>query len=140
MSALSLSLVTHNADISARWHRWLAAQGWSVEDVPESQVLRKHSRVRKGPVLLDATLIKEADMAAVRELSAAHVPVIVFGDGQNASNESVVRWLQEGADDFIPSHIHERLLVAKLQAFARRIRPASERTILMSRRREIKAD
>jgi DNA-binding response OmpR family regulator len=138
--SLSLRLMTGDPHLRARWNRWLTAQGWSVVDVPASGVLASLPRTRAGPVLLDASLLKAADMTVVRELSASKVPVIIFGDGTHATNESVVRWLHEGADDFIPAAIQEKLLVAKLEAYARRILPELDRTVLFSRRREVKAD
>jgi DNA-binding response OmpR family regulator len=140
MTTLPLRLMTRDSDLKARWSRWLTAEGWSVVELPLAAGLPRQQRDLTGPLLLDASLLKDTDMPAVRQLSAARSPVILFGEGANASNESVARWLTEAADDFIPASIQERLLVAKLQAFARRISPDKEPAILFSRRREIKAD
>lgn len=137
MEPFSLWLIAADPGLRARWGRWLAAEGFSVE-MPAS--LSALPRGKAGSVLLDAALLKEQDLGALKSLSESRVPVIVFGEGPTASNESVVRWLQAGADDFIPASIQEKVLIAKLQAFARRVRPDSERTSLYSRKRRIKAD
>jgi DNA-binding response OmpR family regulator len=132
--------MTTDTDLKARWSRWLTAEGWSVVELPSAAGLPRQQRDLTGPFLLDASLLKETDMDAVRQLSAVRSPVILFGEGADASNESIARWLTEGADDFIPASIQERLLVAKLEAFARRINPEREPAVLLSRRREVKVD
>ena len=140
MEPIPLWLMTSNPALRDRWRRWLSAEGWSVVDLPPSDPLTSLPKRRAGTLLLDASLLKESDMPALRNLSAARIPVILFGEGPAAASEQVVRWLEGGADDFIPASIHERLLIAKLQAYARRIRPEADRKILISRKRRIRAD
>lgn len=140
MEPMPLWLMTRNPALRDRWSRWLSAEGWSVVELPAGDALASLPRGRAGSLLVDAALLKESDMPALRNLSAARIPVILFGEGPAAASEQVVRWLESGADDFIPTSIHERLLIAKLQAYARRIRPEADRKLLISRKRRLKAD
>ncbi|MDD2805399.1 MAG: winged helix-turn-helix domain-containing protein [Elusimicrobiales bacterium] len=54
------------------------------------------------------------------------VAVFAFAPQQKVTSSQIVSFLAAGADDFIFSNMDERLVVAKLKAYLRRLHPASE--------------
>lgn len=56
--------------------------------------------------------------------SLVPVSTLVFGDPQKVSNNQIAAFLEAGADDFVYKNIDERILVAKLKAHMRRLKPA----------------
>jgi DNA-binding response OmpR family regulator len=140
MESLTIWFMAANPGLKSRWEKCLTTQGWSVMNIQSSQNLAKVPHDMAGSALLDASLLKESDMPIVKTLSAAKIPVILFGEGPEATNEKVVYWLRAGADDFIPASIQEKLLAAKLEAYARRILPEMDRIVLSSPNRKVKAD
>lgn len=55
------------------------------------------------------------------------VSVMVFADTLSVSNRQVAALLEAGADDFFDKNLDERVLVAKMKAHKRRLRPAIEK-------------
>ncbi len=52
------------------------------------------------------------------------VSTLVFGNPQKVSNRQIAAFLEAGADDFVYNNLDERILVAKLKAHMRRLKPA----------------
>lgn len=120
-SALRLWLLARDPDLRRRWKRWLSGAGWSVIELPEDPAQPPPLRGVSGPALLDAALLRESDLSEMRKRSAS--PLILFGGGEQATEDKVARFLLAGADDFISASIQERVLLAKLMAYARRLWP-----------------
>lgn len=140
MATIVVRLMARDPGLRARWRRWLSARGWAVTELASAAALPGVPSGPAGPWLLDAALLEDRDMPQVRRLSAQKMPVIVFGDGPAASEPRVIHWLEEGADDFLPASIAEKVLIAKLEAHLRRIPPRLQLSFVFSPCRRIKAD
>lgn len=132
----ALWLAARDPDLRRRWRRWLGAAGWTVHELPQGRGAALAGA--GGPLLLDAALVSEDDLARLRE--HARGPLILFGRGEQAADERVAALLRAGADDFIPAQAREPVLCAKLGAHARRLWPESGARLLWSPKRRIKAD
>lgn len=139
-SALRLWLLARDPDLRRRWKRWLSSAGWSVIDLPQTPSHPPPLRGVAGPALLDAALLEESDLSEMRKRLPS--PLILFGGGEQATEDKVARFLMAGADDFISASIQERVLLAKLMAYARRLWPeaAGVGPVRWSPLRRIKAD
>src|SRR4051812_18317473 len=126
MSGIPLWLMAGNEELRSRWRRWLnSTDDWNVTELTQADELpnRLGRSNQAGPALLDAAVVTDQDLAAIRKKTSGRVSLILFGQGADASDAAVVHWLQAGADDFIPASVQEKVLLAKLAAHARRLRP-----------------
>lgn len=70
------------------------------------------------------------------------VATLTFAPQQSISNSQIVQFLESGADDFVFSNMDERVIVAKLKTYMRRLAPLISKTLsaLASSGRDIKID
>lgn len=96
-----------------------------------------------GLALVDWDCLAPAPAQAVEalKLRAPRVSVMLTA-GAALTDDQVIAVLESGADDFFPHVIHTDLLLAKLKAHLRRLRPAPSRPldVLKSPRGDIKLD
>ena len=120
---LALYLLGADAARVARWRRLFSAQGWPVETALDCDELRRIvTGCRQGAVMVDLKLLRGGRLAALKD-RAPQLVWIVIGTAGPLDGPEAARCLDEGAEDYLPSDIDERILVAKLRSHVRRLLP-----------------
>lgn len=125
MHDFSFYIAALDQTVLAHWRNAFRKEGWEAADL----TLPNTPRANKCHAELDLIevgnqLCKTPD--DLRNIIEARHPAatLAFSPRQKISDSQVVKFLESGADDFIFSDMDERVVVAKLKAYIRRLEPA----------------
>ncbi len=124
-----LLLVEPAASVARLVKQQLTAAGMEVIEATDTRAASRLLETQPVVlVLIEASLFGSGGQELVagirRSPLHSRLPVIVLGsqEGSDESDENV-RWLEAGADTTIPRPFSAAVLVARLQAFMRRVQP-----------------
>ncbi|WP_367925869.1 response regulator transcription factor [uncultured Ruthenibacterium sp.] len=113
-------IVEDEMDIAQPLARLLQAEGWSIVVAgTAAEALEKLGQIRFDAVLLDLGLPDQSGFVVcrtVREMGDAAILVLTA----RSDEDSVVRALEEGADDYVIKPFRARELASRLRAIQRR--------------------
>lgn len=136
-------ITTLDQKVLARWRTAFRKEGWEVAD------LTAPGAPRPNKCYAELDLIEVGNQLCrtpddLREIIQTRRPAatLAFSPRQKISDSQIVKFLESGADDFVFSDMDERVVVAKLKAYIRRLQPAIAAAALKleSSRREIIID
>jgi len=144
MIEFALWLVTPDRGIADKWYRRFSRECLNVKVLPDLISINRIPEETWGLAFIE--ICKEG-LAAPGDLKAflngrKNISVIVFGKPGKTSNQDISGFLENGADDYIPSDIDENVLFSKTKAHIRRILPSlnQARTVVSSCDGTIEAD
>jgi len=143
MNDFCFYIATLDQTILAHWRDAFRKEGWEAADLiaPDDPCASK-CNAELDLIEVGNQLCKTPD--DLREIIQARHPAatLAFSPRQKISDSQVVKFLESGADDFIFSDMDERVVVAKLKAYIRRLEPTISTAALKleSSRREIMID
>ncbi|OGR45172.1 MAG: hypothetical protein A2X35_02110 [Elusimicrobia bacterium GWA2_61_42] len=118
-------IATLDQTVLAHWSNAFRKEGWKTAAITAPGA----SRANKCHAELD--LIEVGNQLCrtphdLREIIQTRRPAatLAFSHRQKISDSQVVKFLESGADDFVFSNMDERVVVAKLKAYIRRLQPA----------------
>ena len=128
MDKLNLCITTLDQKVLSRWADAFKKEGWEVKI---SDCLRTASACRGELDLVEicAPLCKSPDDLETFINRRKPVATLAFAAPQNISDSLIVKFLGAGADDFVLNTMDERVLVAKLKAYTRRLAPTMAATM-----------
>lgn len=130
MSKYNFCITTLDQLVLSRWQNAFKNQGWEAQafnslDAPamdtgcaELDLVEVCSTLCQTPEDLQKIIKKRKPVA-----------ILAFSAPQNISDSQIVKFLEAGADDFVFSNMDERIIVAKLKAYIRRLTPAIAATM-----------
>ena len=130
MDGFCFRITTHDRTVLTRWQAAFKKEGWEARtfDCPETLPLAG-GQAELDLVEVGTPLCRTPeDLHRVIE-TRKPVATLAFAAHRNISNSQIVRYLESGADDFVFSDTDERVIVAKLKAYIRRLTPAISRTL-----------
>jgi two-component system response regulator RstA len=118
-------LVEDSARLAASIHDYLEQHGYDVCIVADGlAVPERYERVKPDLVILDLMLPGKDGLTLCRELRArGAVPILILT--AKAENIDQVLGLEMGADDYVVKPVEPRVLLARVEALLRRVRPAA---------------
>jgi DNA-binding response OmpR family regulator len=135
MGTLTFKIISPDMTICGRWQKAFRDEGWLVDSMISCRPSEASNDNRMEIDLIEICVQGCKDPEDFKSLAKTRHPVavLVFGDQQKISSRQIASFFDAGADDFVYKNIDERILVAKLKAYLRRIMPAiSEATTKIS--------
>jgi DNA-binding response OmpR family regulator len=128
MSNLLFQVTTTDKLVITRWPAALKKEGWETAVTQTSCWSVKCAPGRAELLLLEVCSPLCRTPEELKKIREERCPLmlIAFASPQNISNSQIIKFLSAGADDFIFSDTDERVLVAKMKAYLRRLGPAIE--------------
>lgn len=125
MSKFNFRITTLDQTILNRWQGAFKKEGWEASAFNCPDALRDgEGRMELDLVEVCAPLCRTPEDLQVIIKKREPVAILAFAAPHNISNSQIVKFLECGADDFVFSNIDERVIVAKLKAYVRRLMPA----------------
>ena len=126
MINFALWLVTPDRDLTDRWYRLFSRERLNIKTLPDLSAIARIPNDTWGLALIE---ICAKGVATPRDLKIflsgrKNISVLVFSKPEKTSNLDISAFLENGADDFIPSNIDEKVLLAKTKAHIRRLLPS----------------
>lgn len=118
-------IATLDQTLLAHWRDAFKKEGWEAAALTAPYVQRASTCYAELDLIeVGNQLCKTPDN--LREIIQARHPAatLAFSPRQKISDTQVVKFLESGADDFVFSDMDERVVVAKLNAYIRRLQPA----------------
>lgn len=125
MNDLCFCITTTDQTVLNRWRAAFRKEGWDAVFFDSMRA----ACVCAGCAELDLVEVGTARSCRnpedLQEIIRARKPVVtlVFSSPQNISNSQIIKFLEAGADDFLYSDLDERVIVAKLKTYLRRLTP-----------------
>lgn len=143
MNDFCFYIATLDQTVLAHWRNAFRKEGWETADLTAPDAPRANKCYAELDLIeVGSQLCKTP--GDLREIIQTRRPAatLAFSPRQKISNSQVVKFLESGADDFIFSDMDERVVVAKLKAYIRRLEPAISKAPLKleSSRGEIMID
>lgn len=118
-------IATLDQTVLARWRDAFRKEGWEAAGLTAAAAPRANKCYAELDLIeVGNQLCKTPD--DLLDIIQARRPAatLAFSPRQKISDSQVVKFLESGADDFIFSDMDERVVVAKLKAYIRRLEPA----------------
>jgi len=135
--------MTLDQTVRNRWQAAFTKEGW------ETRVFDGRHAACAGGGSAELDLVEIGSQLCrtpedLQKVIKARNPVVTlaFATQQSISNSQIVQFLESGADDFVFSNMDERVIVAKLKTYIRRLAPLISKTLsaLASSGGDIKID
>lgn len=124
MCEFNFCITTLDQTVLNRWQAVFKKEGWeTITFDHKNTTCADAGRMELDLVEVCSTLCETPE--DLQELIEKRKPVAIlaFAAPQNISNSQIIQFLESGADDFIFSNTDERVIVAKLKAYIRRLTP-----------------
>jgi DNA-binding response OmpR family regulator len=126
MSDLLFRIMTTDRLVITRWPAAFKKEGWETAVTQASDTSAQGTTSHAELILAEVCSSLCGTPEELEKFIKERHPVatVAFASPQSISNSQVIKFLGAGADDFIFSDTDERVLVAKLKAYLRRLGPA----------------
>lgn len=136
----AILIITSDADGFEPVRKALTREGYEVQiSVDGDHGLRRAAHMRPSLIALDLELVDMDGIAVCRALRehsmTSSVPLILLS--KDRSEEDVLQSFAAGADDFVVKPYRPKILVARIRAILRRVRPEPAPKIDIAPRRQI---
>lgn len=123
MCDFDFHVITHDRTVLSRWRFAFKREGWEFQDEAPACL---HSVEHADIYLVEVGGRACRNPEELQKLIASRKPAatLIFAPGNAVTNQQIVSFLESGADDFFFSDTDERVVVAKLKAYLRRMAPA----------------
>ncbi len=124
MSEFTFRITTLDQTVLNRWQDAFKKEGWKACTFDCVDTLSASAgHIELDLVEIGTPLCRTPEDLQQLVKKRKPAAVLAFAAPQNISNTQIIKFLESGADDFIFSNMDERVLVAKLKAYVRRLMP-----------------